>query len=152
MLCFSYRNPNLELRHFSSSIRNASSLCLKDNKKLQGIFFPKGELRRFVPAHTRAMCSCTCACRIYSEKCMQCAWVRLVFGHAMYDHIFAHHKAVSSTLWRTFCRLPCSLVRKSVFEEFLMGIASISLKSDFSSKISSLHRGEEYGKRIWIYL
>ena len=39
MLCFSYRNPNLELRHFSSSIRNASSLCLKDNKKLEGIFF-----------------------------------------------------------------------------------------------------------------
>ena len=47
MLCFSYRNPNLELRHFSSSIRNASSLCLKDNKNQQGIFYPGG-VRFFV--------------------------------------------------------------------------------------------------------
>ena len=99
--------------------------------------------------HTHVQCAVVC---VRAKSILKSVCNVRAFGRAMYDHIFAHHKAVSSTLWRTFCRLPCSLVQKSVFEEFLMGIASISLKSDFSSKISSLHRGEEYRKRIWIYL
>ena len=50
------------------------------------------ELRRCVRARTRAMCGriCACACEIHSEKCAECACVRLVFGLAMCDCIFSH--------------------------------------------------------------
>ena len=48
------------------------------------------ELRRCVPARTRAMCGRTCACEIHSGKCAGCACVRPFFGHAMCDRTFAH--------------------------------------------------------------
>ena len=48
------------------------------------------ELRRCVPARTRAMCGRTCACEIHSGKCAGCACVRPFFGRAMCDRTFAH--------------------------------------------------------------
>ena len=35
-------------------------------------------------------CEGACACKIHFEKCVGCACVRLVFGHAMCDRIFSH--------------------------------------------------------------
>ena len=34
--------------------------------------------------------TCACACEIHSEKCAECACVRLVFVCAMCDPTFAH--------------------------------------------------------------